>query len=111
RSSYFAGRTSPSRSSSRFLMSIEATQPVSATSAPQTRETLRLKVVRDADCLHACADWASQAAVFANDNPSCDPHWLRVLAAGLGHRPYCITAHAGERLCGLLPLTEISSLL
>lgn len=92
-------------------MAIDTSQPSTSISAPPLREEVRLEIVRGTDCLNACAAWAEQSAAFAAENPSCDPRWLRVLAAGLGHRPYCITAHVGERLCGLLPLVEISSLL
>ncbi len=92
-------------------MAIDISQPAPCTSAPPLQEAVRLQVVRGTDCLNACAAWAEQAAAFAVENPSCDPRWLHALAAGLGHRPYCITAHKGERLCGLLPLAEISSLL
>jgi hypothetical protein len=91
-------------------MAIKISEPAQSVIAPP-REAVRVQVVRGGDCLNDCVAWAEQSAAFASDNPSCDPRWLRVLAAGLGHRPYCITAHEGERLCGLLPLVEISSLL
>ncbi|MGL5096691.1 MAG: GNAT family N-acetyltransferase, partial [Planctomycetia bacterium] len=40
-----------------------------------------------------------------------DPVWLRILAEGLGHFPYCLEARRDGRLVGLLPLALVRSLL
>lgn len=43
--------------------------------------------------------------------PSYHPAWLLVLAAGLRHAPYCVTAEVGSDLVGFLPLAYVRSLL
>ncbi len=39
------------------------------------------------------------------------PGWLRVLADGLGHKPYCLIAVQDGEACGFLPLAHVSSVL
>jgi FemAB-related protein (PEP-CTERM system-associated) len=39
------------------------------------------------------------------------PAWLRVLARGLGHVPYCLEASANDQTCGFLALADVRSFL
>lgn len=43
--------------------------------------------------------------------PSRDPRWTAVLAAGLKQQPYCVEAFRGDQLVGILPLCYVRSLL
>jgi FemAB-related protein (PEP-CTERM system-associated) len=74
---------------------------------------LTLEVVRPSEAqLEArLPEWGAAAQRLGMPSLSWHPSWLAILAAGMGHEPYCIVAHEGNRIVGLLPLAFVRSLL
>lgn len=59
----------------------------------------------DAECWSAYADAHPAATVFH------DWAWRRVLAEAFGHVPHFLVARRDERVCGVLPLAQVKTLL
>lgn len=77
----------------------------------QALQTIEVRLHRSADLAAQRDRWESFAFRGGPTPLSDHPAWLDVLERGLGHEPYCLEAVEEDKVCGLLPLAFVRSLL